>query len=152
MLNIISGLFSSSISSDLYYTTTTYSDADAAAAVGFLGTYMLCMFVLAFIIYIVVAIAQMRMASKLGNEDIKWFSFIPFLNTWLLGKMAKQDTIFIVLAILFSPISLYFYYEIFTKRYGKDAMYFFMWFLALIFFFPVALWMLWSLSGKDPVA
>jgi len=71
-------------------------------ALGLVGSYLVAFFVLMVVFYIYGAIALMKIANRLGHNDIAWLAWIPIVNVYLVVKMsgAPMWSILLILAFI----------------------------------------------------
>ncbi|MBS1721955.1 MAG: hypothetical protein JSS66_02990 [Armatimonadetes bacterium] len=66
------------------------SSSDAAAGL-MAGGMMMFVFAGVVVLYVVMAIALMTIANKLGKNDKSWWAWIPILNLLLLAELGGQQ-------------------------------------------------------------
>ncbi|MGE5279553.1 MAG: DUF5684 domain-containing protein [Deltaproteobacteria bacterium] len=67
------------------------SQADAAAAIAVASSLMFFMLIFAAVAYVFGAFCLQRIAEKTGNEENKWWAWIPILNIFLMAEVAGKE-------------------------------------------------------------
>lgn len=87
------------------------------------GGMMMVMFGMVVVIYIVMALALMTIAKKLGREDKAMWAWIPILNLLLLAELAEQPIwmgLLCLIPYVGSVIAIFLFWKVCERR-GKPG-------------------------------
>jgi hypothetical protein len=66
---------------------------------GRMGALIFIYFLFVLAVYIFVAYCLMRIAQD-ESEEPAWFAWVPFLNLWLITKLAQKDVVWFILCFI----------------------------------------------------
>ena len=98
------------------------SSSDAAAGL-FAGGMMMVAFGALVVTYIIMAVALMTIAKKLGREDKAVWAWIPILNLLLLAELAEQPIwmgLLCLIPYVGTVIAIFLFWKV-TERRGKPG-------------------------------
>lgn len=135
------GFISNFAQSSYYYDSSSYSSADASAALALGFGFLMFWLIFAVALYVVSALCLMRIYKKAGIEQ-PWAAWVPIYNSWKLLEIGGQQGFWAILALIpivniVSAVMLWISMYNVGLKLGKEGV-----FVLLAIFLPL-IWLIW---------